>query len=808
MNVLLDDIMRDNNKKPATGKNTIRLVSVNDPMFDRLVMHGTPAQTRQYGSGHFIEEETAIKLQKYAEAKRITFVVNSALRTPGVLTGQGSSHFDGTSMDFETIIFDDEINGKVSGSIPKEVLSKATRKIEKESRRQLVAADIISSPEYGLYSGAEAYKTFQSNMVTLTDHRFGVSYDANIRETVHIGNLSGREYGNDQEALKELHHKQIKEASDLRSRGHNIKDVDVIEIELSDSGSPPSVKYLKNYQGDKAFKSFTTPHGPHRVLDKNQLNQITRGPATNSHASHMSDGKLRQSQIGLNQPRPEIPIDLSSASAGNTIEVNPQAMNALRNVTEADYGVTATLEKRYKNAVVNKSPHGQEKKHEGPPVAIKLVLDKLRSVNRTQHAVKAWDRLQAARLDYIDCFIAEQTQVISEERYNLSQSVSEEYKIFFSGKRPQVLTMSGHLFNTYNHQWLYDFEFFYENYLRGSKAVENCIRIFLTIADAVHEVILLKFAFNNDSNFDGVARYSMDYILLQTLHTGDYKDPISRSREQYNAKLLPIANTQTNYTPDMKEYINSYAETFPISEASAEASANRAISRDDVRDSDYARLMKQILAQAGVYKSMPESHLSRLINRDKSEAARPMVFSEDSNNSNNSSSNSSNYATPAIDTLGVINQNSQAYDDTNMLCAPVSLSPNRLLLPTSDTDIKVINQAELDKLGIDLKGLPESLAYTDYLEQQRRNALRDLNTNNNAAMNTANITASGGKKPGFTYNAIAASPVTRTYSLSSNADINTRNQELKAIRQVSNALKNTDAIGLRGLSELLELGDN
>jgi len=76
-------------------------------------------------------------------------------------------------------------------------------------------------------------------------------------------------------------------------------------------------------------------------------------------------------------------------------------------------------------------------------------------------------------------FILESVQESESERSQVVETFGEFFA-FFYGKRPSTYTFTGTLLNTRNVNWLSDWMFYYENFLRGTKAVEQNARIILT----------------------------------------------------------------------------------------------------------------------------------------------------------------------------------------------------------------------------------------------------------------------------------------------------------------------------------------
>ena len=76
-------------------------------------------------------------------------------------------------------------------------------------------------------------------------------------------------------------------------------------------------------------------------------------------------------------------------------------------------------------------------------------------------------------------FFLESYQEGHMERSQIVETFGEFYAFFF-GERPPVYTFGGTLLNTKDINWKEDFMFYYDNFLRGSKAVEYKAKVVLT----------------------------------------------------------------------------------------------------------------------------------------------------------------------------------------------------------------------------------------------------------------------------------------------------------------------------------------
>lgn len=95
---------------------------------------------------------------------------------------------------------------------------------------------------------------------------------------------------------------------------------------------------------------------------------------------------------------------------------------------------------------------------------------------------KSSDKSKKTDIDLIppySKFFLESYQEGHTERSQIVETFGEAYAFFF-GERPPIYTFGGTLLNTKDINWKEDFMFYYDNFLRGTKAVELKARVILT----------------------------------------------------------------------------------------------------------------------------------------------------------------------------------------------------------------------------------------------------------------------------------------------------------------------------------------
>jgi len=559
-------------------------------------------QEAKLGGGWFLDKAMADNLVALAKATDSQLVINTAYRKPyldvdGGSTKTKATHGIGQAVDISTYIKKGETYGAAlaKGAARKLELG-ATVLTDDRFKGKLAFGGSI----YGKSGGAT------KTVTPLTSNKSITIRDLNLSETMHFEseeNAAIIKAMTDEELLKlnatvqamansrdgrtatpakpEFTMKNadgttytIPAEPALDARDLRVKEftVDTVTGAVTDIGYSDRSK-LKVGSGKLKSDSAPLQNDPDILIDpdlKHTLSVTSRPGASRDKATvsddpfttayGASDGK--QGSMGDFMTFQGTPVKIPSRAADGTIprvvEIDSrQFNNGIDNYRDAAQ-IKKITNKLVKNAMPGKHPFGAQLKHDGSPAAIKLVLDDVFKDKRTDAAKKAWEKITKSGIDYIDNFVLSRMSEVNSERYQILQSITDDYKIYFSGKSPVVTSIGGHMLNTYNQQWWYDFEYFYDNYLRGSKAVENKIRAFLTIADTIYDILILKFGVQLDANFDDSVMFSIDFVTLQKLHVGEYQTPDQRGADKNNApKAANMSSNQTEYDDETRQLIEN-----------------------------------------------------------------------------------------------------------------------------------------------------------------------------------------------------------------------------------------------------------
>ena len=117
----------------------------------------------------------------------------------------------------------------------------------------------------------------------------------------------------------------------------------------------------------------------------------------------------------------------------------------------------------------------------------------IRLVARVKKIGAKNDRARAPLTNIVPPYTKFFLENVIEDRVEKAQVIETfgEFIAFFFGRRPEVYRFSGRLLNTKNHDWKNDFQEMYDNFLRGTKAVENDATVFIQYDDVIAEGFLM-----------------------------------------------------------------------------------------------------------------------------------------------------------------------------------------------------------------------------------------------------------------------------------------------------------------------------
>ena len=124
--------------------------------------------------------------------------------------------------------------------------------------------------------------------------------------------------------------------------------------------------------------------------------------------------------------------------------------------------------------------------------------------------------------DFIPPYTKLILQSAQESRQERSQIVETfgDFYLFFFGQRPPVYSFTGTLINVKNINWVADFEFYYDNYMRGTKCVENNARVIISYGGKQIEGYIIEMAMRTDAEVEMGVPVSFQVVVTKRNQTG------------------------------------------------------------------------------------------------------------------------------------------------------------------------------------------------------------------------------------------------------------------------------------------------
>ena len=150
-------------------------------------------------------------------------------------------------------------------------------------------------------------------------------------------------------------------------------------------------------------------------------------------------------------------------------------------------------------------------------------------------------------------FFLEQVNEAREEKVQVIDTFGE-WVAFFFGRKPEIYSYSGTLLNAKNHDWKNEFQFNYDNYLRGSQAVKQRATMVLQYDDVIVEGYMLNCAISQSSLADKSVPFQFTLLVI--------------NRSSINPlQALALRFQRQDATELEKQIFNSMSESLAATEA-------------------------------------------------------------------------------------------------------------------------------------------------------------------------------------------------------------------------------------------------
>lgn len=116
-------------------------------------------------------------------------------------------------------------------------------------------------------------------------------------------------------------------------------------------------------------------------------------------------------------------------------------------------------------------------------------------------------------IDAYTRFFLQSVVEAEQEKYQIVETFTGYYA-FFYGKRPPIYRFTGVLLNDVTYRWANDFKYVYENFFRGTSAVEYAAEVIMNYDGRVVVGFPLSLTMQQDSINDKGIPFSMDLLVI------------------------------------------------------------------------------------------------------------------------------------------------------------------------------------------------------------------------------------------------------------------------------------------------------
>jgi len=149
-------------------------------------------------------------------------------------------------------------------------------------------------------------------------------------------------------------------------------------------------------------------------------------------------------------------------------------------------------------------------------------------------------------------FFLQSVSHANQEKYQIVQTFGN-FKVFFFDKQPVIKNYSGFLLNTKNHDWRTDFEYVYDQYLRGTRSVELNAKTYLTFDNVIVEGYILNAQFNQTAMEQNGTSFSFSMLVTN-------KTPINLSEVTKRNRVTEKFRNKSQVLDNQKKLPSSALE--------------------------------------------------------------------------------------------------------------------------------------------------------------------------------------------------------------------------------------------------------
>jgi len=149
------------------------------------------------------------------------------------------------------------------------------------------------------------------------------------------------------------------------------------------------------------------------------------------------------------------------------------------------------------------------RKKEFVPIVNDKVASSIRIIGQPSDTNKTSDLIPAYTK-----FILESVQESHTERSQIVETFGDFY-VFMFGERPPVYNFTGQLVNSKNTNWVTDFMYMYNEFLRGTRCVERNAKILLTYGGRQIEGLMLNTSTQTNAAVEGAVSFGFSVVVFE-----------------------------------------------------------------------------------------------------------------------------------------------------------------------------------------------------------------------------------------------------------------------------------------------------
>lgn len=126
---------------------------------------------------------------------------------------------------------------------------------------------------------------------------------------------------------------------------------------------------------------------------------------------------------------------------------------------------------------------------------------------------KVMDEIGGSESRGMTSFFIQAVSYVDNEKHQIMQTFGDDTAVFFFGRAPRMITISGVLIDDVHNNWFYKFLTIYDRYLRGTRLARNFRLINLELPNATMTGVILGMQYDQSSENDTVVRFSFSMLV-------------------------------------------------------------------------------------------------------------------------------------------------------------------------------------------------------------------------------------------------------------------------------------------------------